>query len=244
MSKIIYFVRYSNAAASAFHWTNVDNKIGVVAMASALHERNKRDGGDRKIDKILEVEVLEEYEIKPVFGLHRTKKIKRKEGDPKPGFRGNDGRTPCLDIRCLNSDRHYTDECPHKDEDINIPCEDKLCSVNGPHTVYNCHKIPRCHNPNCEGEQGTHWAKDCPDRVFSNYPNNDNGVHEMKDCPYQPMTHLCDVCNPSESESPKTTGMEWKDIDTTPRVCTNSQCAMPAFSREEKCKRSSCDKYK
>ena len=144
------------------------------------------------IGRIITVQIIDEWEIEQVALL--VPKVEDKE--PKPGFRGNDGRTSCLDVRCLGNDPHYTDECPHKDEDINIPCEDKHCTLNGPHTVYNCHKIPRCHNPNCKGEQGTHWTKDCPDWVHSNYPNNDNGVHEPKDCPYQPMSRLCDICNP------------------------------------------------
>ena len=37
--------------------------------------------------------------------------------------------------------------------------------------------------------------------------------------------------------------IEWKDIDTTPRGCTNSKCGMPLASREEKCMRSSCPNY-
>jgi hypothetical protein len=139
MGRIIYFVRYSNAAASAFHWTNVDNKILVSRMAERLHQQNEKHGGDRKIDKVLEVEVIGEYKVRPAFGMHRIDgDINRK---PKPGFRGNDGRTPCIDIRCLDDGGHFTDECPHKDE--STPCEDKQCPVIGPHTTYNCHQVPR-----------------------------------------------------------------------------------------------------
>jgi hypothetical protein len=72
--------------------------------------------------------------------------------------------------------------------------------VIGPHTIYNCQSIPRCHNPKCDGKQGTHWTKDC--------------------------SHT-----------------EWKDIDTFPRGCTNSKCAMPLADRERKCMRSSCQRY-
>ncbi len=43
-----------------------------------------------------------------------------------------------------------------------LPCTDAKCPVVGPHTTYNYHIIPRCHNPYCRNKHGGHWTKECP----------------------------------------------------------------------------------
>jgi len=89
--------------------------------------------------RIITVQMVGEWEVEQVALL--VPKVEDEELEPKPGFRGNDGRIPCIDIRCLDGGGHFKDECPHKDE--STPCEDKACPVKGPHTIYNCHQVPR-----------------------------------------------------------------------------------------------------
>jgi hypothetical protein len=127
-----YFIYYTHGASH--HWANVEDELGVLRFAASQHRCNEKDGFEcRKIEKVLKVEVIDRYEVRPSFGLYKIGK----------------------DLGPAN---------PPPD----APCTDPRCPVNGPHTTYNCHKIPRCHNPCCgDVEQGTHWTKDCkwPNRI-------------------------------------------------------------------------------
>jgi hypothetical protein len=48
-------------------------------------------------------------------------------------------------------------------------------------------------------------------------------AHTPRDCPYSPLSHLCDVCNPVETDPPPR------------RICGNSRCGMNIVDRRLKC---------
>jgi len=126
-----YFIYYTHNGSH--HWMNTDSELGVLRFAATQNKCNERDGFEcRKIKKVLKVEVIDRYEVRPSFGLYKVKE-KGPENPPKKAYRIKPDAT----------------------------CTDSMCSVKGPHTIYNCQSIPRCHNPHCGAYQGTHWTKDC-----------------------------------------------------------------------------------